>query len=67
MLVSYINKNIIPLDDEMSDNKSVFSIVSYPIGENNMMIESDTESIRSFIEEFGYKEPFNTGNYALKN
>ena len=47
MLVSCINKNIIPLDDEMSDNESVFSIVSYPIEENNMMIESDTESIGS--------------------
>ena len=31
-----------------------------------MMIESYTESLGSFVEEFGYKEPFNTGNYALK-
>ena len=66
MLVSCINENIIPLDDEMSDNESIFSIVSYLIEENNMMIESDEESIGSFVEEFGYKEPFNIGNYALK-
>ena len=66
MLVSCINENIIPLDDEMSDNESVFSIVSYPIEENNIMEESYLESIGSFVEEFGYKELFNTGNYTLK-
>ena len=66
MLVSCINENIIPLDDEMSDNESVFSIISYLIEENNMMIESDTKCLGSFVEEFGYKEPFNIGNYALK-